>query len=58
MSLLENPNIEILNKFEYQMFKTKPVARYWGESALRSFEFGSFDIVSNFGFRASNFHKI
>ncbi len=45
---IRNPNIEIRNKFEIQMFKN---------SKQKTFEFGRFGFVSNFGFRASNFES-
>ena len=37
------------------MMKTKPYGQSFGELSFGSFEFWSFEIVSNFGFRASDF---
>jgi len=56
LSKIRNPNIEIQKKFEYQTTKIEALNR----SSIRQGLFGLFEllpfgIVSNFGFRASNF---
>jgi hypothetical protein len=51
-SEIRNPNIEIRDKFKYQMAETGengPVARRFG-----TFEFRSFELVSDFEIRASS----
>jgi hypothetical protein len=53
------PNIEIRNKFKYRMFQCPKQTRINKMQVLmfRSFESWSFYIVSNFGFRASDFER-
>jgi hypothetical protein len=46
LSEIRSSNLEILNKSEYRMTKTK--------SVFRELWYSNFDIVSNFGFRASS----
>jgi len=46
---IRNPNIEIRNKFEFSKFP-----KFMKLHLFRTFEFWSFEIVSNFGFRASD----
>jgi hypothetical protein len=54
----KNPNIEIRNKRQKQNTKGPNIENSKQNVLMfRSFEFGSFDIVSDFGFRAADLNR-